>query len=369
MPLYFGQLFVVSQSSGALRRFDVAPSRILAIGVRLALMCVLISSAQSAPLASEFSISKIYSNGDRFMGVTLRGTVRLSTQKVNGLEPRELSGLAWDADENLLYAVSDEGHLVHLRPIISEQTLIGIELINAFPLRDSAGVSLSENLTDSEGLVARNSRNGVHNDTTLLVSFEEPPRIEHYLPSGTRIGQLELSAELRDERAYAGKNQHLEALTELPEIGIITAPERPLKTAIGGNFWLYNLHGKVGEFSPLDDKYSNLVGMESMQNGDLLILERRYSSIFKPVIFALRRVSLSTHADTLKATVVEEVVHFNISDGWNIDNFEGVARHEGNRYFLISDDNENLFQKTLLMYVEIHSDEMVLPAMQNLSAE
>ena len=48
--------------------------------------------------------------------------------------------------------------------------------------------------------------------------------------------------------------------------------------------------------------------------------------------------------------------HFNSKRGWKIDNFESVARHEGNRYFVISDDNENPIQKTLLLYFEIISD-------------
>jgi hypothetical protein len=349
---------VVNQSSEVLSRFDALASRFFTIGITLLFVFTTLGSAQGAPVASKYSVSKRYSNGDRFMGVTLRGTIRLNTHKINGLRPRELSGLAWDSDENLLYAVSDDGHLVHLRPVISDQSLVDIEIVAAFPLRDVAGVGLAENLTDSEGLVARNSRNGVVNDTTLLISFEEPPRIEQYLPNGTHLGQIDLGAELREERAYTGKNQHLEALTELPEFGIITAPERPLNTVTGGNFWLYNLHGKLAEFPPLDEKHSDLVGMESMRNGHLLILERRYSSMFKPVIFALRRIALSRDDAPIQATVVEEVVHFDTSAGWKIDNFEGVARHEGNRYFLISDDNENPIQKTLLMYLEIHSDEI-----------
>jgi hypothetical protein len=370
MPRNIGQLSVVNQSRDAFYRFDVPPSRRLAISAAVVLLLGSTASVRSAQYASEYPVSTTYSNGDRFMGVTLRGAIKLSTEEVNGLKPRELSGLAWDADENLLYAVSDDGHLVLLRPIISEQALVGIEIINAVPLLDEAGIKLSANLTDSEGLVARNSRNGTRDDTTLLISFAEPPRIEQYLPNGTRLGQLDIGIELREALTDNGKNHDLEAVTELTEFGVIATPKRPLKTALGENSWLFNLHGKIGGFLPLDEKYSELVGMESMQNGDLLILERRYSSMFKPVIFALRRVSLSTDADdALRATVVEEVVHFDTSAGWKIDNFEGVARHEGNRYFLISDDNENPIQKTLLLYVEIHSDEIALPETHNLSAD
>jgi hypothetical protein len=36
-----------------------------------------------------------------------------------------------------------------------------------------------------------------------------------------------------------------------------------------------------------------------------------------------------------------------------MDNFEGLAHHEGNRYFMISDDGRNPLQRTILMYFEI----------------
>ena len=44
---------------------------------------------------------------------------------------------------------------------------------------------------------------------------------------------------------------------------------------------------------------------------------------------------------------------FNSSEGWLLDNFEGLARVGKNRYVMISDDNDNFFQQTLLMYFEV----------------
>ena len=38
---------------------------------------------------------------------------------------------------------------------------------------------------------------------------------------------------------------------------------------------------------------------------------------------------------------------------WKIDNFEGVTHHEQDRYFLVTDDSESSFQKTLLVYLQI----------------
>jgi hypothetical protein len=36
-----------------------------------------------------------------------------------------------------------------------------------------------------------------------------------------------------------------------------------------------------------------------------------------------------------------------------VDNFEGIAHHRDNRYFLVSDDNNSALQSTVLVYFEI----------------
>ena len=49
----------------------------------------------------------------------------------------------------------------------------------------------------------------------------------------------------------------------------------------------------------------------------------------------------------------EEIARFDSSQGWAVDNFEGVAHHIDNRYFIVSDDNANPQQKTLLVYLAL----------------
>ena len=48
-----------------------------------------------------------------------------------------------------------------------------------------------------------------------------------------------------------------------------------------------------------------------------------------------------------------EIVRFDSSKGWRLDNFEGLAHYRGRRYFMVSDDNRSPLQKTLLVYFEI----------------
>jgi hypothetical protein len=309
-------------------------------------------NAEAVEIGRSFSLSESYTTGDVYMGIRLLGVLKLKGRTVNGLKLQELSGLAWDADQNILYAVSDDGFIVHLRPTFSEGVLSGIDLVAAHLLRDAAGRPCEETMTDAEGLVARAARNGTPGDTELVVSFERRPRISVFRPDGELVRDITLPSSLRDIEGYSGDNHELEALTEHQHFGLITAPERPLKAADPFRFTLYSLDGKEWTYPPLDAEYSTLAGLESMPDGDLLVLERRFSSIFKPVIFALRRMSLPRDGENPDRPV-REVVHFDTSKGWAVDNFEAIARHEGNRYFMVSDDNDSMLQKTLLLYFEI----------------
>ena len=312
------------------------------------------ASGDSLEISEPFSISRDYAAGDTFMQVRLQGTVRLLPKAFNDLKPRELSGLAWDADEGLLYAVSDDGFLVHLRPEFKDGILVRVYLDNAYPLLSQDGVAVKKKYADAEGLAARHARNGMNGDTELVISFERKPRLVHYSPQGHYVSATLLPEELRDGSHYAGSNKELEALTELNDFGLITGPERPLKGADQAKIPLYSTRGHSWLYAPVDAKYSALVGLESMPNGDLLILERRFASVFRPVVFSLRRMHMDNLAVSTEPTI-EDIVRFDTSE-WTIDNFEGVAWHEGSHYFMVSDDNESVIQKTLLMYFEIRDD-------------
>jgi hypothetical protein len=326
-----------------------------AVSALAMLFAMHIGDARSVEIGRGFSLSEAYKPGDVYMGIRLLGALRLKSPTVNGLQPRELSGLAWDADEGVLYAVSDDGFIVHMRPKFTGDILSGVDLVSAHLLLDEQGRPCPERMTDAEGLVAWASRNGTVGDTELVVSFEREPRISVFRPDGALVRTIPLPAALGDLAGYSGDNHELEALTAHADFGLITAPERPLRAAQSGRFTLYSADGREWTYPPLHPEYSTVAGLETMPGGDLLILERRFSSIFKPVIFAVRRVKLSARGDDPDIPV-HEVVHLDTSKGWAVDNFEAIARHEGNRYFLVSDDNENAFQKTLLLYFEVLDD-------------
>lgn len=323
----------------------------------LTLLAALLASLATPPVAAlpigtPYAFSKSVPLGGTFERIRYLGAVRLSDAKVDGFEAHELSGLAWDADEGLLYAVSDNGYLVHLRPEFQDGNLTGMDMVAAYPLQAKDGARLKEKDADGEGLAILNGNNGKKGDTELAVSFELRPRIARYRPDGSWLGDVELAPALVTGK-YAGKNSALEGLTHHPRLGFLTLPERPLVGDDPSRFTLYGMHGERWTFPPLDPEFSMATGLETTPEGDVVLLERRYRNMFSPIYFALRLLHFPPGTDKGGELTVDEIVAFSTSDDWRIDNFEGVALHEKNRYFLVSDDNTSAVQKTIIVYVEV----------------
>ena len=103
-------------------------------------------------------------------------------------------------------------------------------------------------------------------------------------------------------------------------------------------------------------KNSGVVALETLDDGSILILERAFYSIHTPLVISLRRVWLSTCQSVTagQLTEFEQVAVFDNSQGWYIDNFEGLTRHHGAYFFIVSDNNHRHWQRTLLSYFELY---------------
>ena len=303
-------------------------------------------------IGKPYTLSRKHAVGERHMQVRLLGTLVLDKTTVAGLGPRELSGLAWDEDAQLLYAVSDNGHLCHLSPQFDAGVLAGIDFIAAYPLREADGSVVKGKAADSEGMAARNTHNGIPGDTELLISFEIQPRILTYSVDGRLLATLPLSAELANIDNYAGENEGIEGIALHDEYGLLLAPQRPLRHANQDLLTIYSAAARVWQMVPIDPEHSAVVGLEVTPHGDLLVLERRYASVFRPVIWSVRRINLEQ--EPAGPQMPEEILTVTTAgSAWSPDNFEGITHHRDNKYFMISDDNESAFQRTLLTYFEI----------------
>lgn len=282
------------------------------------------------------------------MSVRVHGAVRLPAGRP-GIH--ELSGLTWDADDGLLYAISDAGYIVHLAVQIIDGELKTITAKARYPILNEHGEVPRPSARDAEGLAGLNTRNDVAGDAELLISFEQVPRLARHDLRGRFLGYSELPPKLLQVKAYDAPNHGLEALALHPDYGPIAAPERPLLGESGANTILYSGGGRRWQLPALDARYGTVSGMETMPDGRLLLLERRFISFLQPIQSVLRRVDLeTTQGDRVS---VEELARFDSSQGWAIDNFESVAWHSGQRYFMVSDDNASAFQNTVFVYFEI----------------
>jgi hypothetical protein len=290
----------------------------------------------------------------------LRGVLVLPARSVNKVRFSGLSGLAWDEDDNLLYALADHGVLFHLRPIFRNDQLTDVALLHVAPLIDPhTRKPVRWKRSDSEGLDILNGRNGKKGDAELLVSFEREPRIARYRADGTHIADAALAATLRDVKRYRGGNTMLESACLHPREGILTAPEEPLNdpgAVVGavdfetGAARLYRMDGSSWRFPA---SRGGIVALECLPDGDLLVMERDYSTFSLHWVITLRRLHLPADTAPNSLLTAQTVTTLDSDQDLHIDNFEGLARHRGNRFFMVSDDNGVFIQRTLLLYFEL----------------
>lgn len=289
--------------------------------------------------------------GDRIGRMRFLGMLQLPDVTRNGLRLSQLSGLAWDDDDGVLYAISDKGGLFHLKPEFDGDKLTGLQLLRAVALQDpKSNKPLKRWHTDSEDMDILNGRNGRRGDAELVISFERVPRIGRYHPDGSALDDYPLSKPLNDVKNYASTNRMLESVCVDSSLGIITAPEEPLENEQSGYTRLFSLSGGSWRYpvAPGD----RLTAMECLGQGEVILLQQTYLYAFGQITVALKRVRLTSKpsSETLNP---ETLVTLDSQQGFQIDNFEGLARHKGRHFFMVSDNNDLFVQRTLLMYFEL----------------
>jgi len=277
----------------------------------------------------------------------------LKLTDLRGQDVTELSGLSWDEDEKILYAIGDEGRLYHLELIIKGSNIKSVKVISDYPFEDKQGNPLTEKWRDTEGLSSQYHNNSITGDTELVVSFEGKSRVVRYTPKGVYIAEVKLPAKLWNKKNYRSKNKGLESVTVHPEEGIITAAEFPLKGKIESLQTLYASSGKSWDFTMASAKGSAVTGLEVLSNGNMLVLERAWAGIGNPIVITLAEVLL-TECKSGEHCNVRELASLSSADGWMLDNFEGLAHYRDNLYLMISDDNDKKFQTTVLVLFSVN---------------
>lgn len=318
----------------------------------LCLLCLLWSArAEPGRPAVPVTLAESGAPEGAFMGVELLGTLRLPVEPAAGVRLGGVSGLAWDEDEQMLYALSDVGELYHLQPVFAAERLVDVRLRGVYPLRDAAGQPLKFTWNDAEGLALANGANGLPGDSELIIAFEARPRLERYRSDGQPLGAVPLPAPFNDVRHYNNPNKSLESVVLHPHYGPLVAPEWSMVGDAPGSVTLAALQGPRWRYRLSSAPNSGLVDLALLPDGSLLALERGFVALTRPLIITLRRVTLP--ADPALPLTVRDVAVFNSAEGWLLDNFEGLTHHRDGRFFMISDDNRSILQNTLLVYFRL----------------
>lgn len=271
--------------------------------------------------------------------------------EIDGLTITELSGLAWDEDEQLLYAISDKGRVYHFRLVLENDLIKAVTPVFGAKLRNVKGKKLRKNRRDAEGLMVWNASNGKKGDTQLIISLEGEPRIVRFTPQGQAIVNIEVPEPLRDYRDLRDPNSSLESVTYHPRYGFMTAPEESVKGQPKNLHTVYAAK-QQWSFMAYPAPNSSITALEMMPDSNhLLIMERAWSGFLNPLVISLRRVKLD-ECSAKGACRAENLRVF--SSSLALDNFEGLTALGDKRYLMVSDDGKNELLRTLLTLFKVN---------------
>lgn len=259
-----------------------------------------------------------------------------------------LSDLLLAPDGLGLAAVSDEGRWLTAEIAYdAEGDLAGLTAARLGPLHDTAGRLLSVSIKarqDAEALARRP-------DGSLVVAFERTHRLRRF-PAG--LGGATEAFDAPPALAEASANAGIEALVTL-------ADGRLLAFAEGGRddgtpAWLRDPDGTWHDLTLRPGGLFRPTGAALLPGGDVLLLERRYT-----LLGGLgARVGRIAAATIRPGATLEPEILADFAPPLTLDNFEGIAAHRAadgtTRVTLLSDDNFNVLQRTLLAQFELVSE-------------
>jgi hypothetical protein len=268
------------------------------------------------------------------------------------------SGLAIEPGGKGIVAVSDAGLWMTARLVYQQGRPVGIEEARIGPLKALSGEPLHrERDRDAEAveLVSGTLTNG-----SLLIAFEQNHRIGRFDidRNGVSAPHSYVRPPKRSGRMSALKGyEAVTVLTKGPYRGSLLAIAERKHDGNGHHTgWLWS-SGKANAFSLTDIGGFDITGVAILPDGDLLVLERRFTWL-EGVKMRLRRIALR---DLKPGADIEGDVLLEATMAQDIDNMEGIAVHQDSRgnaiITLISDDNFNrLFQRSILLQFRLDAD-------------
>lgn len=324
-----------------MKRFATLNNRLLGL-----LLSPLLTPLVAPPVALADSlearpstIHETLRDGQTFMGIRLLGALEIPPQRIDGIAVSELSDLATDPNTGEVYAIGDEGTLFRLKPRFSEGILNGLDVRSASRLRDRNQQALTGSAADAEGM------EWLSRSQHLLIAFERQHRLVEYALNGDYVAPRALPSGLRT-RDFSDQNKGLEALTIQHGL-VVTGSEFPLKGQDPDQHQITRGDGKRFTLPRLDTEGGGLTALQTLQDGRILAVERSYRSVWVPVVIRLYVFGPEP------GSPVQLLAEMDNGKGWRIDNFEGLTQLPDGRLLMVSDDNNNSLQRTLLVCFEL----------------
>lgn len=261
-----------------------------------------------------------------------------------------LSGLHI-ADDLTLSAIADVGRWLTARLVLGPDLRpLGVVALRSGHLRDGAGAPLPRGFAGDAESLAR-LPNG-----EWLVGFERWHRIRRYPTLDSPGRYVEAPPELRDAPGNGG----LESLAVLADgtwlmiaEGWAAAEHNPAR-----RLWLGPPGGPWRRLAYAAERPMDPCDAAPLPDGGALVLERSFSFLggFRG---RLTRLTARQLREARDGQVLEGEEWLRLEPPLPTDNYEGVTlfRHQGRTLLaLISDDNQTMLQRTLLLLFELSGD-------------
>ena len=312
----------------------------------ISLFLVSCGSYSTLPFAAHFSLVQLTAidldpkNPDRkeFGRLTL-----LSAYELRSKDPRfgGLSGLAAGTDGRL-YSVSDVGYWVSAQMILDSETkLLDLTDWMIQPILSLTGAPVTGPLRDAEGLARAP-------DGSFIVAFEQVHRIWRYPPPPLTFHSSPTPVPIPPLAARAPSNGGLEGIAVFADGRLLALTEEFQNPDGSFKGWLIDGQ-QFFELSYLPSPDFRVTDCAALSNGNVIVLERRYVplGILSARLKLVRGQTVQPGAKLLGEELLK------LEYPLNVDNFEGVAVQEdpnnGTIIYIVSDDNYNPFERTLLL--------------------
>ena len=288
-------------------------------------------------------------NQKTFGSLTFKGgAALLGDQRAFG----GLSGIQVVNQGRRLIAVSDSGYWLTAKiERDDKQSFRALKNTKMIKLYSGTGPrgAVDKFYRDAEGIARLGNQ--------LFVSFEGAHTISEYAYTKTGLQLNPRVLDIPTDLKKARQNKGMEALAHAPlgttlEGHLVTILERGGRRHEPTYGWIINPQGtsdKEGKFTLLRDNLFDITGAEFLKNGDLLVLERRFTL----ATGAGMRLRLIKADELKKGETIKGKVVFEAGLSHRIDNMESISIYENEAgetiLAFISDDNHSVLQRTILL--------------------